>query len=53
MNGIDWILYAPQYHFAMGLVAIACLILVWRIYKRIQGLLGRCPLLNCEKQAGK
>lgn len=34
MTHIDWILYAPQYHFAMGIIGVACLVLLVRIDRR-------------------
>ena len=37
---VDWILMAPQYHFAMGIVALICLYLLCRINSKLNRLIG-------------
>lgn len=44
---IDWLLYAPQYHFAMAVLVIVCLVLLVSIYLKLRficQLIGTCPL---------
>lgn len=33
---IDWILMAPQYHAFMGVIGVACLVLLIRLNRRIK-----------------
>jgi hypothetical protein len=46
---MDWILMAPQYHFAMAVLVLICLALLVAIYVRMRficQLIGTCPLCH-------
>lgn len=33
---MDWILYAPQYHFVMGVIGLACLGFCWATFVKVR-----------------